>query len=48
MKSMRKCGVCGKYTLQESHCGQATKNPHPARFSIDDKYAKYRRQARES
>jgi len=48
MKSMRKCAVCGAYTLEPSHCGAATKNPHPPRFSIDDKYAKYRRQARET
>ncbi|MFA6489455.1 MAG: RNA-protein complex protein Nop10 [Candidatus Micrarchaeia archaeon] len=48
MKIMRKCPACGAYTLKATHCGAVTKNPHPARFSIDDKYAAYRRQARES
>ena len=48
MKKMRKCTSCGKYTLEELHCGADTKTPHPPRFSIDDKYASYRRQARES
>lgn len=48
MKIMRKCAICGAYTLEGKHCGAETKNPHPPRFSIDDKYAAYRRQARES
>ena len=48
MKRMRKCAVCGAYTLDEAHCGKEAKSPHPPRFSIDDKYAKYRRQAKES
>lgn len=46
MKGMiRKCTVCGEYTLREDrcpHCGGALKNPHPARFSPEDKYSKYR------
>jgi H/ACA ribonucleoprotein complex subunit 3 len=45
---MRKCVTCGKYTLSEEHCGSQTRTPHPPRFSIDDKYAEYRRKARES
>ncbi|HEX4921136.1 MAG TPA: RNA-protein complex protein Nop10 [Candidatus Bathyarchaeia archaeon] len=41
---MRKCERCSRYTLKTScpACGSATKVPHPARFSPDDKYAKYR------
>ena len=48
MKQMRKCKVCGGYTLEGRHCGAETASPHPPKFSIDDKYAKYRRWARES
>ncbi len=48
MRIMRKCGACGAYTLGALHCGKETASPHPPRFSIDDKYASYRRQARES
>ncbi|MCX6770219.1 MAG: RNA-protein complex protein Nop10 [Candidatus Micrarchaeota archaeon] len=47
MKKMRKCALCGKYTLEDSHCNAPTKSPHPAKFSIDDKHAKYRRMAKE-
>ncbi len=46
MKGMiRKCTVCGEYTLRKDrcqHCGGTLKNPHPARFSPEDKYSKYR------
>ena len=43
MRAMRKCVSCGAYAIEARHCGEATKSPHPPRFSIDDKYAKYRR-----
>jgi H/ACA ribonucleoprotein complex subunit 3 len=46
MKStIRKCEVCGEYTLKEvcERCGRATKNPMPPRFSPKDPYGKYRR-----
>jgi len=41
---LRRCSKCGRYTFQVncSICGSETINPHPARFSPDDKYAKYR------
>lgn len=42
---MRRCLACGVYTLKRqcSRCGGAdTKSAHPARFSPDDKYARYR------
>ncbi len=46
MKGMiRKCSRCGEYTLREDkcpHCGGAPKNPHPAKFSPEDKYSRYR------
>jgi len=46
MKSkIRKCEVCGEYTLKEvcERCGRATMNPIPPRFSPKDPYGKYRR-----
>lgn len=47
---LRKCIECGKYTLKRDkcpYCGGKVKVPHPAKFSPDDKYAKYRRMLRE-
>ncbi|MEM2103084.1 MAG: RNA-protein complex protein Nop10 [Candidatus Bathyarchaeia archaeon] len=47
---LRKCGDCGKYTLNREKCpscGGAVHVPHPAKFSPDDKYAKYRRMLKE-
>ena len=40
---------CGKYTLNLEkcpYCGGVVRVPHPARFSPQDKYAKYRRAMR--
>jgi len=45
MKSlMAKCGECGRYTLAEKcpRCGGKTVTVHPARYSPDDRYARYR------
>ncbi len=41
---MRKCTKCSRYTLKEAcpACGAPTRIPHPAKFSPEDKYAKYR------
>ncbi|NLE03599.1 MAG: RNA-protein complex protein Nop10 [Crenarchaeota archaeon] len=42
---LRKCEKCHKYTLKTtlcSSCGGAVHIPHPAKFSPDDKYLKYR------
>jgi H/ACA ribonucleoprotein complex subunit 3 len=42
---LRVCRGCGGYTLQSvcPKCGGATRTPHPARFSPQDRWAKYRR-----
>jgi len=40
-----KCPACEKYTLQETCHGQ-TQRPQPPKFSLEDKYGKYRREAR--
>jgi H/ACA ribonucleoprotein complex subunit 3 len=42
---MRKCVQCGRYTFKQDkcpNCGGETRIPHPAKFSPDDKYAKYK------
>jgi H/ACA ribonucleoprotein complex subunit 3 len=41
---LRKCKKCGSYTLQETcpKCGGETTSPHPAKFSMDDRYRKYK------
>jgi H/ACA ribonucleoprotein complex subunit 3 len=42
---LRKCEQCGKYTLKTNVCPYCTGDvriPHPAKFSPDDKYLKYR------
>jgi len=42
---IKKCGNCGRYTLQQDKCpvcGNKVYAVHPAKFSIDDKYWKYR------
>jgi len=42
---IRKCSVCGEYTLSRDacpYCGGALRNPHPAKFSPDDKYSRFR------
>ena len=41
---IRKCPKDGRYTLKDQcpMCGTTTVSPHPAPFSPDDKYAKYR------
>ena len=48
MKHILKCSKCGKYTMNEicSECNIATVNPKPAKYSVDDKVAKYRREAK--
>ncbi len=41
---MLKCAKCGKYTISEKcpNCRGKTVTVHPARYSPDDKYARYR------
>ena len=47
---LRKCEKCLRYTLHKDvcpYCGGAVHVPHPAKFSPDDKYAKYKRRVKE-
>ena len=41
---LRKCNKCKKYSLKESCsiCKEKTVSVHPAKFSPDDKYMRYR------
>jgi H/ACA ribonucleoprotein complex subunit 3 len=42
---IRRCEKCGNYTLKTDKCpicGGIVHMPHPAKFSPDDKYLKYR------
>jgi len=45
---LRKCTKCDTYTLKTScpKCNQETKSVHPAKFSPDDKYMRYRLEER--
>jgi H/ACA ribonucleoprotein complex subunit 3 len=42
---IRVCGGCRRYTLKAlcPECGGATRTSHPARFSPQDRWGKYRR-----
>lgn len=39
-----RCVACHRYTMEEHcpSCGATTTTVHPARFSPDDRYARYR------
>ncbi len=41
---LRKCNKCEKYTLKLNcqNCNNETISAHPAKFSPDDKYIRYR------
>ncbi len=41
---LRRCVECGEYTLRDKCplCGGEVRAPHPAKFSLDDKYLFYR------
>ena len=41
---IRKCQKCNIYSLREKckNCNQETKSVHPAKYSPDDKYLRYR------
>jgi H/ACA ribonucleoprotein complex subunit 3 len=48
MAHILKCSVCGSYGLEEiCSCGAKREKVAPAKFSPEDKYAEYRRKAKE-
>jgi len=50
MKHILKCKKCGTYTLKKEcpNCGSDCVEPKPPKFSLDDKYASLRREAKKS
>jgi H/ACA ribonucleoprotein complex subunit 3 len=49
MPHLFKCTECNKYTLEDDrcpYCGGKVSSPAPPRFSPQDKYGKYRRDAK--
>ena len=48
-KIILRCRECGKYTLKDKcSCGGKAIDPRPAKFSVEDKWGKYRRIAKKS
>jgi rRNA maturation protein Nop10 len=45
MNCIKRCAACKQYTLDKTHCGITALAIHPPKFKIEDRYAKYRRQA---
>jgi rRNA maturation protein Nop10 len=43
MKKLRKCAVCGNYTIHGAHCGKPSVSGHPAAYDPNDRYGDYRR-----
>jgi H/ACA ribonucleoprotein complex subunit 3 len=43
--SIKKCAICGKYTLKDicPRCKNVASSPAPAKFSPEDRYGEYRR-----
>ena len=41
---LRRCTLCNRYTMKNTcpECGGQTRLAHPAKFSPDDKYIRYR------
>lgn len=49
-KQILYCKTCKKFTLKHkcSKCNKKTENPKPAKYSVEDKWGKYRRLAKSS
>ncbi|WP_456373138.1 RNA-protein complex protein Nop10 [Methanocaldococcus sp.] len=47
---MKKCLKCGTYTLKDvcPKCGEKTIIPKPPKFSLEDRWGKYRRMLKRS
>lgn len=48
MKKILTCGSCSVYTMKQEcpKCSKKTVEAKPPRFSLDDKYASYRREVK--
>lgn len=48
MARLLRCTACGRYTLAEAcPCGGAAASPKPPKYSPEDRFARFRRQAKE-
>lgn len=47
--NLLRCVKCNRYNIREVcvSCGGKAVNPKPPKYSVEDRYAKYRRQAKE-
>ena len=47
-KEINLCTSCHIYTMKKNcpKCNEKTENPRPAKYSVEDKFSKYRRLAR--
>jgi rRNA maturation protein Nop10 len=45
-KQILHCDVCGKFTMNSICCEKNTTSLKPLKFSLDEKYADYRRKAK--
>ena len=43
-----KCLKCNSYTLKEEHCDTKTSTVKPAKYSPEDKWGAYRREAKKN
>ena len=48
MKRIQYCAADNRFTLKETcpDCGKVTMTTQPPKYSVDDKYASYRREAK--
>lgn len=49
MVDLLRCENCHEYAIQQTcpTCGGKAVNPKPPKYSVEDKYARYRRMAKE-
>ncbi len=48
MARLLRCTACGRYTLSEAcPCGGTAASPKPPKYSPEDRFARFRRQAKE-
>lgn len=46
-KTIMRCLVCHRYTMQKLCCDKSTEEAKPPKYSPEDKYGSYRRQVKE-
>ncbi len=50
MKRIQHCATDNRYTLKDTcpDCGKVTQTTQPPKYSVDDKYSGYRREAKKA